>query len=185
MNDQIPSRFIQEIPKKLAPEFDGASWNITQAKAFFADWLNTKVPTTVLTFGASQPARETSRTTAKSSVKKTKKASEAPIAVPVRRSLGEVGSSEAYRRVKTVTQKVKEAVAQRYAASKKAVPAEPVKATIIHAAHGWRTNQPVSHKSFGIGVIKNIESRSDDQVFLTVQFKSGTKKIEQKFVVKV
>ncbi len=185
MNDQIPSRFIQEIPKKLAPEFDGASWNITQAKAFFADWFNTKVPTTVLTFGTSQPARETSRTTAKSSVKKTKKASEAPIAVPVRRSLGEVGSSEAYRRVKTVTQKVKEAVAQRYAASKKAVPAEPVKATIIHAAHGWRTNQPVSHKSFGIGVIKNIESRSDDQVFLTVQFKSGTKKIEQKFVVKV
>jgi DNA helicase-2/ATP-dependent DNA helicase PcrA len=172
MNDQIPSRFIQEIPKKLAPEFDGASWNITQAKAFFADWFNTKVPTTVLTFGASQPARETSRATAKSP--STRSASLRTNGSPTTKKTA----------VKTVTQKVKEAVAQRYAASKKAAP-ETVKPIIIHAAHGWRTNQPVSHKSFGIGVIKNIESRSDDQVFLTVQFKSGTKRIEQKFLAKV
>jgi len=162
MNDQIPSRFLQDIPKKLAPEFDGASWNIIQAKAFFADWLNTKVPNKVMTFGSTDPL---------------------------------ILSSEAYRRtkaktaaksaVKTVTQKVKEAVAQRYTASKKSPATTLQSAPITHAAHGWRTNQPVSHKSFGIGVIKNIESRSDDQVFLTVQFKSGTKKIDQKFVMKV
>ena len=176
MNDQVPSRFIQEIPQKLASAFEGSSWNVTQAKTFFVDWLKAKNPNTVLTFGVSQsvPAHSSPKIAAKHLTKEPTKA-----------------------RPKTVTQKIKEAVTQRYAASKKTPAAEPVKSTTNpghgspeveaknRTTNGWRTNQPVSHKSFGVGVIKNIETRSDDQVFLTVQFKSGTKKIEQKFLAKV
>jgi DNA helicase II / ATP-dependent DNA helicase PcrA len=169
MNDQMPSRFLGEIPSKMAPSFDGTSWNITQAKAFFADWLNAKVPTTVMTFGGSNFAKTTSD---RSPATPKPKVTHSPKAA--------VKSS-----VKSVTQKLKEAVAQRYAASKKSMAPDPLPATITHAAHGWRTNQPVAHKSFGIGIIKNIETRGEENVFLTVHFKSGTKKIDQKFVTKV
>ncbi len=185
MNDQISSRFLDEIPDRMAPSFDGTSWNITQAKAFFADWLNTKIPASVMTFGGSA---FTKTSTSKSSAKATSD-----------KTAGR--SASAKGAVKTVTQKIKEAVAQRYTASHPVIPSskayrgaasEPVVATIIPAhgepsrtTHGWKTNQPVAHKSFGVGIIKNIETRGNEQVFLTVHFKSGTKKIDQKFVTKV
>lgn len=143
MNDQISSRFLDEIPSKLATAFDGTAWNITQAKAFFADWLNAKGASPIMTFGNSYVAPKT--------VQKPKLA---------------------------ITPKT-------YAPSKKTQAASPVSIPITHAAHGWKTNQPVTHKSFGVGIIKNIETRGEEQIFLTVQFKSGTKKIDQKFVNKV
>lgn len=143
MNDQIPSRFLDEIPSKLAAAHDGSSWNITQAKAFFADWLNTKIPNTVMTFGASHvsPKQSSTKTVFKSTSVKT--------------------------------------YAVKKSAQSHATP------TPTKSAHGWKTNQPVAHKSFGVGIIKNIEMRGDENIFLTVHFKSGTKKIDQKFVTKV
>jgi DNA helicase II / ATP-dependent DNA helicase PcrA len=48
----------------------------------------------------------------------------------------------------------------------------------------WKRNQPVKHPKFGVGTIQNIESR-DDKTFVTVTFKSGTKKIDSSFIVTI
>lgn len=45
----------------------------------------------------------------------------------------------------------------------------------------WRKNQPVQHDKFGIGIIKEIETRSDS-TYLTIAFKTGTKKIASTFI---
>jgi DNA helicase-2/ATP-dependent DNA helicase PcrA len=45
----------------------------------------------------------------------------------------------------------------------------------------WKKNQPVKHAKFGLGVIKNVETRAQDTV-LEISFKSGTKKIAAQFV---
>ncbi len=203
MNDQLSSRFLDEIPSKLATSFDGTSWNITQAKAFFADWLNAKMPTsasTVMTFGASHTPNPVYPDSSTSSELKARRTIKSSSETGLRPSTGRAAGKEKTAKPETAKgsiQKLKEAVAQRYARSKNAsfetilrpssgrAAVESASSSITHAAHGWKTNQPVAHKSFGVGIIKNIETRSDDQVFLTVQFKSGTKKIDQKFVAKV
>jgi len=46
---------------------------------------------------------------------------------------------------------------------------------------GWKKNQPVQHKKFGIGVIKKVEKKTAS-IYLTVTFKSGVKKLDAKFV---
>lgn len=46
----------------------------------------------------------------------------------------------------------------------------------------WKKNQPVKHQTFGIGIIKEIETKGQDAVYLTISFKTGTKKISASFV---
>ncbi|HLJ31434.1 MAG TPA: UvrD-helicase domain-containing protein [Candidatus Babeliales bacterium] len=45
MVDQLPSRFLHEIPSNLLPHEDCSYWSITQVNQFFADWLGAKVKT--------------------------------------------------------------------------------------------------------------------------------------------
>lgn len=49
----------------------------------------------------------------------------------------------------------------------------------------WQKNQPVSHKKFGVGIIKTIEERDQETIFITAHFKTGTKKIKSTFLEKV
>ena len=46
----------------------------------------------------------------------------------------------------------------------------------------WKKNQPVKHKTFGIGIIQSVEKKSDTTVYITVQFKRGKKKIAAQFL---
>ena len=49
--------------------------------------------------------------------------------------------------------------------------------------HGvWKKNQPVSHTKFGIGIIEDIELRSNGVTYLRIKFKKENKKIEAQFV---
>lgn len=52
-------------------------------------------------------------------------------------------------------------------------------------ATSWKKNQPVKHTTFGIGIIKEIEVKGTDTVYLTISFKTGTKKISASFVSKI
>ena len=55
MADQIPSRFLDEIPKRLLHWDDASYWNTSQMRTFFADWLGIKKPTaSVMTFGTAR-----------------------------------------------------------------------------------------------------------------------------------
>lgn len=42
---------------------------------------------------------------------------------------------------------------------------------------GWKKNQPVIHKKYGMGTIKIIEQKSNGKTYISVLFKSGIKKI--------
>ncbi len=48
----------------------------------------------------------------------------------------------------------------------------------------WKPNQPVKHKTYGMGLIQRVEKKSSDTV-VTVKFKSGTKKIVSRFLTLV
>jgi DNA helicase II / ATP-dependent DNA helicase PcrA len=49
-------------------------------------------------------------------------------------------------------------------------------------AKQWKKHQPVSHKAFGAGIIKEIEIRPDGSTHITAKFKNGIKKIDSKFL---
>lgn len=46
----------------------------------------------------------------------------------------------------------------------------------------WHKNQTVHHIKFGTGVIDKVEVKGEDTTYLTIKFKSGSKKIDAKFV---
>lgn len=46
----------------------------------------------------------------------------------------------------------------------------------------WKVHQPVSHPTFGEGLITSIEEKNDASVHLTIKFKTGIKKIASTFV---
>lgn len=50
--------------------------------------------------------------------------------------------------------------------------------------NSWKKNQPVQHATFGVGIIQDIEQRSDT-IYLTISFKAGTKKIASTFINKI
>lgn len=54
--------------------------------------------------------------------------------------------------------------------------------TTVSKTGAWKKNQPVSHPTFGVGVIKEIEEKNDGTFTLTITFKVGTKKIASSFV---
>lgn len=49
---------------------------------------------------------------------------------------------------------------------------------------GWKKNQPVKHKTFGVGVIQEVNKKGAD-TFITAKFKSGDKKIKAEFLEKI
>ncbi len=123
MNDQLPSRFLQEIPIALSQPEDLRSLQPIELKQWMGQWFGVSTPSPVLTFNMAQ-------------------------------------------KKPTVTPKVK-----RDTTPKKLVP----------QTGAWRTNQPVSHKIFGIGVVKKAEQKGD-KTFVTVAFKIGTKKVLSTFL---
>jgi DNA helicase-2/ATP-dependent DNA helicase PcrA len=45
-----------------------------------------------------------------------------------------------------------------------------------------KKNQPVKHEKFGVGIVEEIEKKSDGSLNVTVRFKAGTKKISSTFL---
>lgn len=134
MSDQMPSRFLQEIPSNLAPVKDISHTNASAMQSYFQDWLkpNKQNPgaTHILTFGSkkilSKPTQAASKKSPPTPVAKTK-------------------------------------TAQRVSSS-------------------WKKGQPVTHATFGTGIVQAVEQRDNGAIFLEIQFKTGVKKIAERFV---
>lgn len=66
---------------------------------------------------------------------------------------------------------------------------KPIQKKTMHTTkivgRAWRKNQPVQHTKFGIGIVQKVEKKSAEKIYLTVKFKTGTKKLDSKFVIKV
>jgi len=67
-------------------------------------------------------------------------------------------------------------------------PEKPVKASkpktkkSIQPSCVWKKNQLVSHKKFGVGLIKKVEKKEANTFYITASFKSGEKKILSQFL---
>ncbi|MEX0672132.1 MAG: UvrD-helicase domain-containing protein [Candidatus Babeliales bacterium] len=129
MTEQLPSRFISEIPTHLMHHEECSYWKSHNAFEFFNNWLGVSLapPRAPLTFG---PAITTQPT-----IKKT-------VAIKPEASTPSFGG-------------------------------------------GWRKNQPVSHPSFGIGIIEKVEKKGSETIYVTARFKAGIKKIDAQFLKKV
>jgi DNA helicase-2/ATP-dependent DNA helicase PcrA len=46
----------------------------------------------------------------------------------------------------------------------------------------WKKNQPVSHATFGLGIVQDIELRANGITILHIKFKTGLKKLESSYV---
>ncbi|MEX0849553.1 MAG: UvrD-helicase domain-containing protein [Candidatus Dependentiae bacterium] len=148
MSDQLPSRFLKEIPERLVVAHDIGNMQPYAIKHQFADWLNINQPDNaqVFTFG--------NYSTSAPSTKKTE----------IKRKF-----------VKPKTNSNKSPFAKDN--NKKAGPQKTFNGA-------WKINQPVKHKTFGIGLIKNIEEKGT-KTFITVKFSTEIKKVLATFLTKI
>ncbi len=56
------------------------------------------------------------------------------------------------------------------------------KVSHISAGALWKKNQPVSHPTFGVGIIQDIELRTNGITYVQVKFREGSKKIDAHFL---
>jgi hypothetical protein len=49
----------------------------------------------------------------------------------------------------------------------------------------FKVRQSVKHAKFGIGLVTEIEEKSNDVFFITVSFKVGKKKLDSKFLTQI
>lgn len=146
MVDQMQSQFLQEVPSSLVTKFDCSYWNSVQQRAFFADWLNTKMPSQVMTFGST-------KTVEKPHYKPSYSASSfAPY------------SAEASKGRKTTEDRAS------------------TKVSTFRSSTGFRKNQLVHHEKYGSGLVQDVEEKGDGKKYVTVKFKSSTKKILSEFL---
>ncbi|MFZ5954059.1 MAG: ATP-dependent helicase [Candidatus Dependentiae bacterium] len=128
MTDQRSSRFMNEIPNRLAPAQDCSYWQQSHFINYFSEWLYTPKLSSAINNSN----------------------------IPVIQQ----------------TFKVKNLITTMPESSSSNV-------------SSWKKNQPVHHAKFGTGIIKEVEIRSDKNYHLTVEFKSGTKKIDARFLTTI
>lgn len=133
MVDQLPSQFLDELPKKHVLKDDADYWNHSQIRHFCADWL-----------GYEQP--------------------------------------EFKARQNQFASLIKDKITASKPNKKTAAKKSPVTVTPATTADsGLKKNQPVRHKTFGIGLVQSVEKKNANTV-ITVRFKSGIKKIMSRFL---
>ena len=76
-------------------------------------------------------------------------------------------------------------VATRAASIRSFLPKTSASSNSIKSVGAWQRNQPVSHKTFGVGVIKTVDKRGENDYHLTISFKIGEKKISSKFITRI
>jgi len=134
ISDQVPSRFLDEIPSKLINTIQ-CPYNLPPSLAStFREWITGK---------------------------KDKEFSfnESTFAFP---------SSDPFAK----------------SVSKKIVAPKPVSDAVKPALSSWAKNQSVFHKTFGLGIIADVQRAPDNEFYLTVLFSTGKKKILSRFIEK-
>lgn len=137
MTDQLPSRFLQEIPRTNIKHDDCSYWKSPEMRIYFSSWLGIKSAqekSDIITFGASTLAT-------------------------VKKKLEQL--------TKKKEPEIKESS---FTSSSKTYDAK------------FKPNQMVVHEKFGNGTVQSIEEKGNDTLFVTVKFKSGSKKLDSKFL---
>lgn len=169
VTQQLPSRFLQEIPGSLVDHQDMREAAPPLWTQVLARWLHVH-PTHIGSHG--QPMRAvrtyapTSRYTA---AKKPSSPQRSRTRQPSQPSRAYAPSSP-QRNSHGATGSVLPAHLRRNhaPASTKTSP--------------WKARMPVTHTTFGVGIIQKVEEKGTDEWYLTISFKSGVKKLSSKFV---
>jgi len=144
MIDQIPSRFLKEIPENLMLQYDiGSQKNIS---SFFHTWVG--LP----------PAFESSFDSSSVMTFSSKK-------MPLQNNKKSNFNKKMYTSAKK-------------SFTSPGLNKSPLKST-------YRKHQTVRHAKYGIGIIQKIEPHNATTTYITVQFKSGLKKIVDRFLQKI
>lgn len=156
MTDQMPSWFLQEIPRDTIAHEDCSYWKGPEFKSYFSQWYGVQRPTytggSVMTFGSAKaPAHEMAK--------------KSPIAS---------------RFAKTTS-----SAARTSTGSKTTSPIAELKPVKLSTNAPFKIRQSVKHATFGIGLVTEIEEKSNDVFFITVSFKAGKKKLDSKFLTQI
>lgn len=161
MTDQRPSRFINELPKELVHHEDASYWKQMEFRTLFSSWMGARAiapaSSPVMTFGAALKNTPTKNTQPFGNGPQKTPAKTASISKPTFK--GTVRSTAPTTPKKAVSSGNK---TQNFG--------------------GFKINQPVTHEKFGTGIVKEIEVKNDASIFVTVNFKTGNKKIDSKFL---
>lgn len=166
INDQVPSRFINEIATSIDQQIDLAYLDLNQTKIIMNCFLSNK-KIELPTKSQIRPADFNKKTGFRSINFN-----------PHVNSFSSKSIDSFHARKRELNGETQR---QQYTTSLK-TSANLKKPTSNTSP--WKINQPVKHQVFGIGLIRKIEPRNDSYI-LTIQFKAGLKKISDQFVQKV
>lgn len=168
VTDQLVSPFLTEVPSRLIQHLDLAEVHPAKTKTLLAQWLGSKLPQTVQTFGpkARKPVSTRQKFGASRKTKTTSKKNT--------RFQPSFAKAKQKKPVKPVVTSRK--LATKKTASKSSAPAAP-----------WKRNQLVLHKKFGPGLVKKVEAATSGNTtnatyYLTIKFKDSERRILSSFV---
>ncbi len=153
MIDQLPSRFLHEIPPHLIPLEDCSYWSVAQVHQFCADWFGEKLQKTSDIYIPSFAEASAGRPSFSNDISTNKFSKTARPECPGR------GVSKGAKKQHA------------------AIPEIKTQSTSV-----WKKNQPVKHAKYGIGTIQDIEEKASGDIHLEIKFKIGVKKIVAQFV---
>lgn len=163
--DQAPSRFLDEIPKKLYFELDLENIGRYQIRSHLECWLTGQPePTPQRDTGVYIPRRDPFQPTA-------------PTATPR-------PTTTAYQKRAASSTGPGPVTVKRpaWAATRPVSTPATSSAPRTGPASPWLKGQSVQHQKFGLGVVTEVEMAPDSDFYVTVMFKSERKKILGKFL---
>ncbi len=194
MTDQVVSRFLDEIPKNLLPMEDCSYWKQPQMVSYFSQWFGastqTYTPSTVLTFGSTSAGGET-LTCSATYTKITPTSSISTIITPAStqekqhtHTRNNLPCGNPPKSLPTHTQKHTHLEKLKKAITTKLIKPTPIirESKNIGAGILFKKNNPVTHPTFGTGIVQEVETKVTGKIIVTVLFKAGTKKIDAQFL---
>jgi hypothetical protein len=158
MTDQMPSWFLQEIPRDTIAHENCSYWKTVEFKDYFSKWFNMQnsfsasySSGSIVTFGSA----------------KSKTPSES---VPKKSIIASGTAPKSFKILSTENTSKAPVIAPSFKASTSAP---------------FKIRQSVKHEKFGIGLVTEIEEKLNEVFFVTVSFKTGKKKLDSKFLQKV
>jgi len=167
MTDQPRSRFLHELPTDHVSLYDGSYWNPVQMSQFFNNWFSGhEEPSDVITFA---PARKTS-------------------VIQQRHPSSQYEKQEKYPRKPSLPSHTVLRNNNTHAIKHKSTPLNSGtlsgNSIDIQSIGPWKKKHPISHATFGIGIVEKIEEKNNI-IYITAKFKTGVKKIDAAFLTPV
>lgn len=175
-NVQIRSRFLDEIPSHFVIEQLASYWSQNQAKTYFTQWVAGKAPQAidadhVYTYGSSQtPSYQTSAKRSSSFINKPHAGKNHTVqkATPFNKT-------SAIQAVKEKLASLQKNSITNSMSSRSSIP-------MGMAASPFKKMQSIQHKTFGIGIVHEVEVKGTITI-VTVRFNlHGMKKMDSKFL---